>query len=106
MARKQPNLLDVVRKKRGYVLTYHRLLYDIDPELLRAYDAFYTRFTLADKVLSPVEKETVWVALEVASRARVGTIHLKRAVKAGMGRDAIAHARRRTLRHRGNHRSA
>lgn len=89
---KQPNLLDVVRKKRGYLLSYHRLLYDIDPELLRAYDDFYTRFTLDGNVLSPVEKETVWVALEVATRARVGTIHLKRAVKAGMGKDAIADA--------------
>ena len=53
MRRKQPNLLQTVHKKRGYLLSYHRLLYDIDPELLAAYDAFYTRFTLADKVLSP-----------------------------------------------------
>jgi alkylhydroperoxidase/carboxymuconolactone decarboxylase family protein YurZ len=90
--RKPSNLLESVRRKRGYLLSYHRLLYDIDPELLRAYDAFYTRFTLADKALSPVEKETVWIALAAATRARVGTIHLKRAVKAGMGRDAIADA--------------
>ena len=90
--RKQPNLLEAVRRKRGYLLSYHRLLYDIHPELLEAYDAFYTRFTLADNVLSPVEKETVWIALIAATRARVGTIHLRRAVKAGMGKDAIADA--------------
>ena len=89
---KQPNILGVVRRKRGYLLSYHRLLYDIDPELLQAYDAFYTRFTLADKVLSPVEKETVWIALIAATRARIGTIHLKRAAKAGMGKNAIADA--------------
>ncbi|MEO8142599.1 MAG: carboxymuconolactone decarboxylase family protein [Betaproteobacteria bacterium] len=89
---KQPNLLEAVRKKRGYLLSYHRLLNDIHPELLRTYDAFYTRFTLADNVLTPVEKETVWIALAAATRARVGTIHLKRAVKAGMGKDAIAEA--------------
>ena len=90
--RKQPNLLEVVRRKRGYLLSYHRLLYDIHPELLAAYDAFYTRFTLADNLLSPVEKETVWIALIAATRARVGTIHLMRAVKAGMSKDAIADA--------------
>jgi hypothetical protein len=45
--RKQPNLLEVVRKKRGYLLSCHRLLYDIHPRLLAAYDAFYTRYTLA-----------------------------------------------------------
>ncbi len=89
---RKPNLLEAVRRKRGYLLSYHRLLYDIHPELLGAYDAFYTRFTLADNVLSPVEKETVWLALIAATRARVGTIHLKRAVKAGMGKDAVADA--------------
>ena len=84
--------LAAVRKKRGYLLSYHRLLWELDPELLATYDAFYTRLTLAARVLSPVEKETVWIALIAATRARVGTIHLKRAVKAGMGEDAIADA--------------
>jgi alkylhydroperoxidase/carboxymuconolactone decarboxylase family protein YurZ len=86
------NALEKVRRKRGYVLSYHRLLHDLDPALLATYDAFYTRLTLVDRVLSPVEKETVWIALIAATRARIGTIHLKRAVKAGMSRDAIADA--------------
>ncbi len=86
------NALERVRRKRGYVLSYHRLLHELDPELLATYDAFYTRLTLVDRVLSPVEKETVWIALIGATRARVGTIHLRRAVQAGMGKDAIADA--------------
>ena len=86
------NALDKVRRKRGYILSYHRLLHDLDPQLLTTYDTFYTRLTLVERVLSPVEKETVWIALIAATRARVGTIHLKRAVKAGMGKDAIADA--------------
>lgn len=89
---RKSNVLREVRRKRGYLLSYHRLLHALDPELLAAYDAFYTRFTLDDEVLSPVEKETVWLALIAATRARVGTIHLKRAAAAGMGRDAIADA--------------
>ena len=84
--------LAAVRRKRGYLLSYHRLLWDLDPELLATYDAFYTRLTLTARVLSPVEKETVWIALIAATRAKVGTIHLKRAVKAGMSPDAIADA--------------
>ena len=87
------NALQKVREKRGYVLSYHRMLHDLDPELLAAYDAFYTRLTLASRVLNPVEKETVWIALIAATRARPsGIIHMKRAVKAGMSRDAIADA--------------
>ena len=84
--------LDAVRGKRGYLLSYHRLLWELDPELLATYDAFYTRLTLVKRVLSPVEKETVWIALIAATRARVGTIHLRRAVEAGMRKDAIADA--------------
>jgi alkylhydroperoxidase/carboxymuconolactone decarboxylase family protein YurZ len=65
---------------------------ELDPALLAAYDAFYTRMTLVGRVLSPVEKETVWLALIVATRARVGTLHFRRAAQAGMGRQAIADA--------------
>ena len=81
-----------MKRKRGYLLSYHRLLGAADPELLAAYDAFYSRFTLASKTLSGVEKETVWIALIVATRARIGTLHFARARKAGMNADAIADA--------------
>ena len=86
------NPLDAVRRKRGYLLSYHRLLAELDPELLATYDAFYTRLTLVARVLSPVEKETVWIALIAATRARVGTIHLRRAAQAGLSKQAIADA--------------
>jgi len=85
-------VLDRVRRKRGYLLSYHRMMAELDPALLEAYDGFYTRMTLAARVLTPVEKETVWLALNVATRARVGTLHFRRAAKAGMSKDAIADA--------------
>jgi alkylhydroperoxidase/carboxymuconolactone decarboxylase family protein YurZ len=85
-------ILQQMRKKRGYLLGYHRLLGTLDPELLATYDAFYTRMTLVDRVLTSVEKETIWIALIVATRARIGTLHMRRAVEAGMGKDAIADA--------------
>ncbi len=85
-------ILETVRRKRGYVLTYHRMMAQLDPALLEAYDAFYTRMTLASRALTPVEKETIWLALNVATRARVGTLHFRRAVKAGMSKRAIADA--------------
>ena len=81
---KHASVLLKVRRKRGYLLSYHRLLHGIAPELLATYDAFYTQFTLTGRALTPLQKETVWIALIAATHARVGTIHLKRAVKAGM----------------------
>lgn len=86
------DILEKVRRKRGYVLSYHRMMAELDPALLEAYDGFYTRMTLAARVLSSVEKETVWLALNVATRARVGALHFRRAVKAGMSKNAIADA--------------
>ena len=87
------SVLAKVRKKRGYVLAYHRLLNEISPDLLAAYDEFYTQFTLVGRALTPVQKETVWVALIAATRAGPsGRIHLARARKAGMNRQAIADA--------------
>jgi alkylhydroperoxidase/carboxymuconolactone decarboxylase family protein YurZ len=87
------SVLKEVRRKRGYVLPYHRLLNEVSPELLAAYDAFYTQFTLTGRSLSAVEKETVWIALVAATRAGPsGRIHLERAKKAGMSKDAIADA--------------
>lgn len=85
-------VLKAVRRKRGYLLSYHRMMAELDPALLEAYDGFYTRMTLAARVLTPVEKETVWLALIVATRARIGTLHYRRAAAAGMSRGAIADA--------------
>jgi alkylhydroperoxidase/carboxymuconolactone decarboxylase family protein YurZ len=84
-------ILAAMRRKRGYVLGYHRLM-AADPELLAAYDAFYSRMTLASRALGNVEKETIWIALIIATRAKVGTLHFERARKAGMSREAITDA--------------
>lgn len=81
-----------VEKKRGYRLSYHRMLDAADPDLLRAYDAFYTKLTLDPRVLTAAERETVWVSLLVAAREAHGTIHLRRAEAAGLGHAAIADA--------------
>jgi alkylhydroperoxidase/carboxymuconolactone decarboxylase family protein YurZ len=83
------SLLDVMLAKRGYLLSYHRMLGASDPQLLAAYDALYTRLTLDQRVLTPVEKETVWLALIATTRERYAVFHIERAVKAGMSNDAI-----------------
>lgn len=89
---KRADPLAIVRRKRGYLLSYHRLMAELDPALLVAYDDFYTRMTLVGRVLTPTEKETVWIALIAVTRARVGALHFRRAVTARMSRGAIADA--------------
>ncbi|MGE0311512.1 MAG: carboxymuconolactone decarboxylase family protein [Lautropia sp.] len=76
--------LDAVRARRGYTLPYHRLFAAHAPALLSGYDAFYDALTLAPRVLSPAERETVWACLLAAAREVHGFIHLKRARAAGL----------------------
>jgi alkylhydroperoxidase/carboxymuconolactone decarboxylase family protein YurZ len=85
-------VLAEVEAKRGYVLPYHRMLAHTAPELLRAYDAFYERLTLQPRALTAAERETVWVALQAAAREEHGTIHLRRAERAGLSRADMARA--------------
>jgi alkylhydroperoxidase/carboxymuconolactone decarboxylase family protein YurZ len=85
-------ILAEVEAKRGYTLPYHRLFARHAPALLRDYDRFYESLTLAPRVLSPVQRETVWAGLLAAAREVHGFIHMRRATAAGMGHDDIARA--------------
>lgn len=85
-------LLAAMLAKRGYLLSYHRMLAASDPQLLANYDALYTRLTLDQRVLTPVERETVWVALIATTREKYAVFHFDRAVAAGMGHEAIGDA--------------
>lgn len=78
-----------VGAKRGYLLPYHKMLAEHEPELLSAYDRFYTQLTLADNILSRRDKEIVWIALLAAAREGVGSLHLKRGVEAGLSLEEI-----------------
>lgn len=78
-------VLESVKAKRGYLLTYHRMLAADDPELLAAYDGFYERLTLNPRVLTMQQRELVWAALQVAAREAHGQIHMRRAYKVGLG---------------------
>ncbi len=82
-------LLDEMYAKRGYLLSYHRLLGASDPPLLAAYDALYTRLTLDQRVLTLEEREVVWIALIAATRERYAAFHMDRGVQAGMTRASI-----------------
>jgi alkylhydroperoxidase/carboxymuconolactone decarboxylase family protein YurZ len=85
-------ILAAVEAKRGYTLPYHRLFARHAPELLRDYDRFYESLTLARRLLTPVQRETVWAGLLAAAREVHGFIHMRRATAAGMSHDDIARA--------------
>jgi alkylhydroperoxidase/carboxymuconolactone decarboxylase family protein YurZ len=83
-------ILAEVEAKRGYALPYHRMFAAHAPRLLRDYDRFYDSLTLAPRVLTPRERETVWAGLLAAAREVHGFIHMRRAMAAGLSTDDIA----------------
>ena len=85
-------ILDAVQAKRGYLLPYHRMFAASAPKLLERYDAFYESLTLEARVLTPVQKETVWAALLAVARELHGFIHMRRAVAAGLSQADIVRA--------------
>ncbi len=92
IAADSPDLLRQVHGRRGYALSYHRMFQAHAPELLAAYDAYYQQLTLRHRALDDAAKETVWIALQAATREYHGMIHLRRAEAAGLSRAAIADA--------------
>jgi alkylhydroperoxidase/carboxymuconolactone decarboxylase family protein YurZ len=92
LASDSPDLLRQVHGRRGYALSYHRMFQAHAPALLQAYDAYYQELTLRPRALTAAGKETVWIALQAATREHHGMIHLKRAEAAGLDPDAIADA--------------
>jgi alkylhydroperoxidase/carboxymuconolactone decarboxylase family protein YurZ len=85
-------ILAEVEAKRGYTLPYHGLFARHAPVLLRDYDRFYESLTLAPRLLTPVQRETVWAGLLAAAREVHGFIHMRRATAAGMSHDDLARA--------------
>lgn len=85
-------VLEAVRGKRGYTLPYHRMFAAGSAGLLERYDAFYEALTLAPRVLTPLERETVWASLLAAAREVHGFIHMERARRAGLDEAARARA--------------
>ena len=68
--------LDALRAQRGFVLEHHGAMAASSPELHDAYNAMYAALTLADRHLSPFEKEFVWLAILLATQEAIGTHHL------------------------------
>lgn len=77
------DLLAAIRAERGYTLSFHELFARLEPEYLRAYQAYYRATTLTPRALPARDREIVWVAILSCAVADVGTIHVERALAAG-----------------------
>ena len=83
--------LDSLAAARGFLLPHHGALAAGAPALHQAYLTMYEALTVVPRVLSPHERECVWLAILVAVEEHAGTHHLELFREAG-GTDAQAEA--------------
>lgn len=79
--------LATVRARRGYLLPHHGLLAITSQRMLEAYDAAYTELALNPRVLSPHDREFVWLCILIATDEALATHHIAKFLGAG-GSDA------------------
>ncbi|WP_162409593.1 carboxymuconolactone decarboxylase family protein [Acuticoccus sediminis] len=75
--------LAALKAERGYLLPHHGLMATFAPDLLEAYGAAYRAMTLTDRVLSPHEKEFVWLTILIATDEAEATHHVAKFYAAG-----------------------
>lgn len=69
--------LEGLRAARGFLLAHHGALAAGAPALHDAYLAMYRELTVTPRVLSPLDRECVWLAILVMAREGIGTHHLE-----------------------------
>jgi alkylhydroperoxidase/carboxymuconolactone decarboxylase family protein YurZ len=77
------DLLERIRTRRGYLLSYHVVYAALDAPFLDAFDRLYNLSILEPRFLAPRERELIWVGIVTLAREEVGEIHLQRAKAAG-----------------------
>ncbi|MEZ5740135.1 MAG: hypothetical protein R3E68_12250 [Burkholderiaceae bacterium] len=69
--------LAAVQARRGYLLPHHGLMALLSPGLLAGYDAAYAAIALERKVLDDLARETVWLAVLIATDEAIATHHIR-----------------------------
>lgn len=69
--------LERLRAARGFLLPHHGALAAGAPALHDAYLAMYRELTVAPRILSPLDRECVWLGILVTAREGIGTHHLE-----------------------------
>ena len=75
--------LQAIKAERGYLLPHHGLMAVSAPDMLQAYATTYRAMTLTDRVLTPFEKEFIWLAILIATDENEATHHIAKFYRAG-----------------------
>lgn len=85
-------LMEQIQQERGYTLSYHIVYGHLEPAILEKWGDLYRGLNLVPRHLTNREREIIWIALLAAQRQRVGSLHLDRAVAAGVPPEELSAA--------------
>ena len=91
MRNEKEKMLKEIMDKRGYILDFHRILVEEDPQFLRAYkDLIFSAYT-NERTLGKKVKEFIFIAALTALRADKSHIgaHMKLALENGASKKEI-----------------
>jgi 4-carboxymuconolactone decarboxylase len=87
----EKELIEEIRKKRTWLLNYHRLLLKNDPEMLKKWDELYSAEKFKQRFISDREKELVDLAISAVLKWGPGLqIHIKKAIDMGITEEEIS----------------
>ena len=95
MKTKSKRLLDYMSKKRGYIYPSYRMLANVDPDFLEAYDALYELVMLRKRIFPEKMKELFFLCAIAARNpgdANAMKNHMKRALEKGATKEEIVEA--------------
>ena len=85
MKKERKELIEKIRRKRTWLLNFHRLLLKNDPQMLEKWDELYSAGKFRERFISAREKELVDLAISAIMRWGPGLqIHIKKAIDLGI----------------------
>ena len=91
MDEEKEELLKQVMSKRGFVLDFHRVMIEEDPEFMKRYDALVELVSTQQRTLSKKVKEFIFIGVLTALQAQKNHIgkHIRRALEQGASKKEI-----------------
>ena len=91
MRSEKEKMLKEIMDKRGFILDFHRILVEEDPQFLRAYEDLISSAYTNVRTLDKKVKEFIFIAALTALRADKGLIeaHMKLALENGASKKEI-----------------
>jgi 4-carboxymuconolactone decarboxylase len=91
MANEKDIMIQDIKKGRGYVLDFHKVLMEEDPEFLKTYESLIKAAYTSERALSRKMKEFIFIAALTALRAdknHIG-VHIKLAIENGASKREV-----------------